>query len=386
MHIRKWLLWVTLITIIISALILLYFYGSQTLTDYIKKLIGVSSYANIYNLYGYQYIDGLVPGGSIIKQYNDVESPLICANYAAVTDGCVGAAYNSLTNSCSLVSSIMPLTSNSDFTTITLGARNKKNNVSTFTPMEGINSKGVLYQDNVLNYQPFAAALCANIPECSGYAAIFSDGDKLPSGCLLTDSTQAPITKIDNNAVLFTGVRTDGKLYNNGLSTQNGGPFFRWGTNISENSATPITMQTNTTLDSCAVLARSTPGAKCGVWDAETSGKCTVYDNVGTISDEKLTTYITWIANTNYLAYSNQYTKTSGVDYPNASIITTGLENANIYTIDDALLACANSQKANCIIHETISNTFQFKYVTSQDLPTSVASTTNAYTLPATFI
>ncbi|RYF45274.1 MAG: hypothetical protein EOO38_16305, partial [Cytophagaceae bacterium] len=199
--------WIITIVVVILILVLIWVLFPQIVAK-------INNKGDVYNLYGYQYIDGTYALGPVVETYDNVESALICANYAAMTDSAVGANYNAATLSCSLVSDLLPLQANSKYQLVVLGANKMKNKVSAFTPTQGIRSKGILYCGTALSYLPAAAAICANTPSCSGYTATFQDTNSLPAGCLVTDSATSDVTTIDTKALLYTGPRTDGVLYN----------------------------------------------------------------------------------------------------------------------------------------------------------------------------
>lgn len=371
-----------LIILVVVGAYLTFQYGFTTILNYVKSVIGVN-YSRIYNLYGYQYVQQVRSLGPVIETIDNVESSLICANYAAATNNCVGGNYIAATSTCELVSSILPLSDNPDYETFVMSATNLKNKVSAFTATEGQRQKGVLFESTALNYKPYMAALCASIPTCSGYCTNFSAANNTPSGCLLTDSAQQSTRMIDVNSILYTGVRTDGVLYNQADNTT--GPYYRWSTTVGSNSAL-LTTQYVTTLDECGAIAQETISAVGAVWDPSTNGTCTVYSSLNSVVSDPVKTLLTWKANPSYLNYSNTFTTVTGVDYPTASVFVTGFENANIYTLEDAKLALINANGAcNCIILDTTTNFFTFKNVTSTDASSTVASTTIAYVVPTTF-
>lgn len=365
--------WILLVLIVLVLGVVIYNFGIDIL-DQIKRLLGLSNLANLYNLYGYQYIDQTASLGTVIETFENVESALVCSNYAAMTPGCVGANYSSITGTCVCVSDLLPLSQNSDYQLLTLSANKLTNKVSAFTPTQSRSSKGTLYCSDALAYRPNAAALCANIPTCSGYVMTYSGSDNRPSGCLVTDSSQARITLTDTKSTLYTGPRTDGVLYNDTVANTNGGPFYRWGTDVVASNALQTVM--GTTLDECANIARPFIGATGAVWDASASGTCTIYNKASgssfPIQNNRQKTLILWQndAIKNLSSYSNSFSTRNNIDYPTATVILTGLEDSNEYTLDDALLACANaSAPCNCIIRNTAMNSFVFKFVGVNDLP-----------------
>lgn len=363
-----------LIVVVLAATLLAV--GYNNLIDYIKKLLGVSQYANVYNLYGYQYVSGVASLGPVLETYTNIESPLICSNYAAVVEGCVGANYNAQTQSCSLVSSLMPLNKSSETQLLTLSANKMTNNVSTWKATQGTAQKGVLFTDTSLNYIPYAAALCANIPECTGYALNFTGNDNYPAGSLLTDSTTASIRTTDVMSTLYTGTRTDGVTYNNNAN----GPFYRWATRFNGNADMTIA---STTLTSCASTARSLIGALGASWNG---GMCSIYKSVQPVVSSSQDTIIVWNASPNYLSYSNQYTTMTQTDYPTAQIVVTGLENSKRYTLNDAMMAViVSAGNCNAIVQNTSNNNFVFKKITNSDQP-SISSTTTTYLVPTNFV
>lgn len=385
-NVSKYTLWIVIIvivTFIIGAII--YNFGASYVIDRVKALLGLSRIANVYNMYGYQYIDNVVSLGPVLKTYTNVESALVCSNYAAMIDGCVGANYNSTNLTCSCVSDLLPLSDNNDYQVLTLGANNIKNGVSAFTSQTGVRSKGVLFAHESLNYRPAAAALCANIPTCSGYASVFTGSDNRPAGCLLTDTEGANIITSDVNAVMFTGSRTGGQLYNGATANANSGPFYRWGTDVAPD-ITPMQVRAAMTLDSCSALAQSTNGALVAVWDPIENGTCSVYgDTMPAFVNDPYKTCIYTNRAANPTRYSNTYTASNNVDYPSATTITTGAENTNSLSLDDAILLCANTSGCNCIVQNKTNNNFVFKQVGATDLP-STNNTSMTYLRPNNFV
>lgn len=368
-----WILVVIIVTLVIG--IIIYNLGAAYIIDRVRALLGLSRIANVYNMYGYQYVDNVVSLGPVLETYTNVDSALICSNYAAMLDGCVGANYNATNLTCSCVSDLLPLSVNNDYQVLTLGANNIKNGVSAFTSQTAVRSKGVLFAHESLHYKPVAAALCANMPTCSGYASIFTGSDNRPAGCLLTDTEGTNIVTTDVNTVMFTGSRTGGRLYNGATN----GPFYRWATGVSSD-VTPMQTRTALTLDTCAALKQSLTdqGAICAVWDPNANGTCTIFggDSMPPLVQDTYKTCIFTTATPTPAKYSNAYIGKNNTDYPSASIITTGAENTNALELNDAILICANTPTCNCVVMNNSNNTYVFKQVSATDLPV----TTNMFT------
>ena len=376
----NWILVILIgLLVLVLAGYLLYQYGFNTISQYVKSLLGVS-YSQVYNLYGYEYVPGVRSNGPVLKMYDNVKSDLICANYAAATEGCVGANYMASTFTCELVSDLLPLMHNDLYETIVMSATNMRNRVSAFTSAPSVTQSGIMFCDTSLAYIPYAAALCASIPSCSGYITTFASDTNAPMGCLCMTGENGTLLT-DTKATLYTGTRTDGVVYN--TSTNESGPYFRWRTDVSDNASDVLSNAFVKTLDECGESAQATIGAIAATWDPNTGGTCTIYSALHPIASDANKTYITWKANQSYLKYSNTYNKLLNTDYPSAAKVTTGLENSIAYSLSDAIRACVNTDGCNCITQDT-TNTFTFLNVKSSDAVSNSSSKT-AYVVPSQF-
>ena len=346
----------------------------------ITRLSGIN-----YQLWNDSYTDGVRSGGQVLETKEGVTTSLACGNLMHANKKSVAANYVEITQTCTLLSSILPLTDDANATLIVPSTSTTDTAVLKWIDAEEtIASPGVLYCSTAFANSTNARAVCASMPECGAFTYEFTSATKQPMGCLkLNSSTTYPTF----NTSTYSGPRTKSIVYNDPTSTTNAPPpYYRYGTALAGGTKTVVS--SGLSLSACGALMTSTEGTVVATWNASSSsqGACTLYSdfNIANVREDYdgATKYSTLLlsaalSTATITALSNSWTYQPDTDANATPMNSNGLD----VTQRQAQLQCIQTNGCNAIVQRPNG----FWYLLASVPGTFNSTGTDLYTIPPTF-
>jgi len=346
----------------------------------ITRLSGIN-----LQLYNDSYTDGVQSGGQVLQTKEGITTSLACGNLMHANKNAVAANYVEVTQTCTLLGSLLPLSDNENATLIVPSTASTDTAILKWLQAEEtVASPGVLYCSTAFANSTNARAVCASMPECGAFTYEFTKNTQQPMGCLkLNSSTTYP----NSNTSTYSGPRTKSIVYNNPKSTTNAPPpYYRYGTALAGGTKTVVSA--GISLSACGAMMTTTEGTTVATWNAASSaaGTCTLYSdfNIANVIEDYdgATKYSTLLlgstlppATINTL--SNSWTYQPDTDANIGAMNSTGLD----ITQRQAQLKCIQTNGCNAIVQRPSGLWYMLSNV-----PGTFASTgTDLYTIPPAF-